>query len=395
MRIEKLSIGIIAALALACGGVKQTQKALNSGDYDSAINEAVENLRSNKTKKNKQPYVLMLEEAFPKAVNKDVEDIRFLEKDGNPANLEVIYETYLRLDRRQERIKPLLPLPVLDKNRNARFSFEDYTDEIIDAKNKLSDYLYINASRLLNSSRNKGDYRKAYDDLLYLNNLSPNYRDTADKLEEARYKGTDFVKVLILNETDKVLPKRLEDDLLNFTAYGINNLWTVYHSNVLENVRYDYDMTIAFRNILISPEQVRERQLVKEKQVKDGWKYLEDGNGKVVKDSLGNPIKVDKFKTITCNFYEFTQYKSVQVQGQVTYTDLVSRQLINTYPLTSEFVFQHVYANYQGDKMALDNDLILLLDKRAVPFPSNEQMIYDAGEDLKNRIKGILTRQQF
>lgn len=395
MRIEKLSIGIIAALALACGGVKQTQKALNSGDYDSAINEAVENLRSNKTKKNKQPYVLMLEEAFPKAVNKDVEDIRFLEKDGNPANLEVIYETYLRLDRRQERIKPLLPLPVLDKNRNARFSFEDYTDEIIDAKNKLSDYLYINASRLLGSSRNKGDYRKAYDDLLYLNNLSPNYRDTADKLEEARYKGTDFVKVLILNETDKVLPKRLEDDLLNFTAYGINNLWTVYHSNVLENVRYDYDMTIAFRNILISPEQVRERQLVKEKQVKDGWKYLEDGNGKVVKDSLGNPIKVDKFKTITCNFYEFTQYKSVQVQGQVTYTDLVSRQLINTYPLTSEFVFQHVYANYQGDKMALDNDLILLLDKRAVPFPSNEQMIYDAGEDLKNRIKGILTRQQF
>ena len=45
--------------------------------------------------------------------------------------------------------------------------------------------------------------------------------------------------------------------------------------------------------------------------------------------------------------------------------------------------------------LALDNDLISLLSLAAVPFPTNEEMVYDAGEDLKNKLKGIVTRQQF
>jgi hypothetical protein len=34
-------------------------------------------------------------------------------------------------------------------------------------------------------------------------------------------------------------------------------------------------------------------------------------------------------------------------------------------------------------------------DKRAVPFPSNEQMVYDCGEDLKLKLKDILGRNKF
>ena len=337
----------------------------------------------------------MLEEAFAKATDKDMQEIQFLESDGNPANLEAIYNTYLQLDNRQERIRPLLPLPVLAENRNARFSFDDYTDEIIHAKNRLSEYLYANASTLLQESSSKFDYRKAYDNLKYLNNINPNYRNTVVLMEEALRKGTDFVMVKLSNETDMVIPARLEEDLLNFTAYGINDIWTVYHNNPLENVNYDYEMNIAFREINISPEQVRERQITKEKQVKDGWKYAEDDNGNVVKDSLGNPVKVDKFMTVTCNFYEFTQQKSVEVKGHVAFNDLSTQQTINTYPISSQFVFQHVYATYAGDKRALDTNLLVLLDRRSVSFPSNEQMVYDAGEDIKNNLKVILSKHRF
>ena len=318
-----------------------------------------------------------------------------MERDGNPANLEAIYNSYLQLDKRQERIKPLLPLPVLAENRNARFAFEDYTDDIIGAKNRLSEYLYGNASTLLRESRNKVEYRKAYKDLRYLDNINPGYRNTAQLMEEAHLKGTDFVMVQLLNETDKVIPKRLEDDLLNFNTYDINDLWTVYHNNPLDNITYDYEMRIAFRTIHISPEQVRERQLTRERQVKDGWQYAEDDNGNVVKDSLGNPVKIDKLVTVRCNFYEFTQQKTVEVQGQVAFTDLNAQQTINTYPLGSRFIFQHRYASSDGDRRALDDDLISLLGRRAVPFPSNEQMIYDAGEDIKRNLKAIITRHRF
>ncbi|MGB5386073.1 MAG: hypothetical protein WBN20_04745, partial [Eudoraea sp.] len=71
------------------------------------------------------------------------------------------------------------------------------------------------------------------------------------------------------------------------------------------------------------------------------------------------------------------------------------KQQLNSYPISSEFVFEHVYANYNGDKRALDNDLVPLLNRVAVPFPTNEQMVYDAGEDLKSRLKDIVVRQKF
>ncbi|MEM6864668.1 MAG: hypothetical protein AAF575_05785, partial [Bacteroidota bacterium] len=111
--------------------------------------------------------------------------------------------------------------------------------------------------------------------------------------------------------------------------------------------------------------------------------------------SLGNRIKVDRLKTVRCNFYQFTQFKSAQIGAKVSITDLSNGQEINSYPLSTEFIFEHIYANYKGDRRALDNDLVALLDLAAVPFPSNEQMVYDAGEDLKARLKNIIRRHQF
>ncbi|WP_372973357.1 hypothetical protein [Muriicola sp.] len=382
-------------LFLACGGVKKTQEAINTGNYQQAINSALRNLADNKDKRGNQPYVLMLEEAFAKNMERELQNITFLEKDGNPANLEAIYKGYTQLRQIQERIRPLLPLYVRDENRNARFNFRNFDEDIIDSKERLSDYLYDNALSLFESASSKLDYRRAYEDFRYLDEINPGYADTKEQMEVAYQRGLDYVKVKMVNDTQVIIPERLEEELLNFNTYGLDDLWTQYHNNPLENIRYDYEMQVAFREINISPEQVNEKQFVKEKQVKDGYRYLEDENGNLVKDSLGNEIKVDNFKTVTCNYYQFTQQKMAQVTGLVSFVDLNTRQQLNTYPLSSEFLFQHVYANYSGDRRALDNDLIALLNLGAVPFPSNEQMVYDAGEDLKAKLKQIIVRHRF
>jgi len=225
--------------------------------------------------------------------------------------------------------------------------------------------------------------------------LNPGFDDTRQKIEEARIKGINHIKVEIVNNSDKIIPIKLEEELLNFNTYGLNNLWTTYHTNYASNITYDYTMEVAFLDINISPEKVNEKEIIKEKQVKDGYKYAVDTNGNVVKDSLGNKIKIDKFKTVRCKFYQFTQFKAAQVGGQVTYINLSTKQQLNTYPLSNEFIFEHIYADYEGDKRALDDDLLPLIKEVAVPFPSNEEMIYEAGEDLKSRIKNIITRQQF
>lgn len=385
----------ILVFLIACGGVKKTQEAINTGNYSAAINKSIKNLADNKTKKSNQPYVLLLEEAFKKYTQRELEHIAYLKKEGNPANYDAIFNGYTHLKNIQEQIKPLLPLQVYEENRNAKFSFTNYNNEILVAKDYLSDYLYNNSSELLMNAKYKEDYRNAYRDFKYLNELSPGYSDSKEKMEEAYIKGLDYVKVNMVNETEQIVPARLEEELLNFNTYGLNDQWTQYHTNPLADVNYDYEMQVAFRAINISPEQIQEKQIIKEKQIKDGVEVLVDAEGRVVKDSLGNEIKVDRFRTVSCNFYQFTQLKSAQVMGNVSYIDLQNKQQLNTYPISSEFIFEHVYANYNGDKRALDNDLVPLLNRAAVPFPSNEQMVYDAGEDLKSRLKDIVIRQKF
>src|SRR5690606_7189507 len=119
--MKKILLTLAAVLLLvSCSSVKKTQEALNSGNYDTAINRAIEKLQDNKTKKGNQPFVMMREEAFAKATSRDLKHITVLKQDGNPANYEEIYQTYTRPHSIQERIRPLLPLHIVEKSRNAQ-----------------------------------------------------------------------------------------------------------------------------------------------------------------------------------------------------------------------------------------------------------------------------------
>ena len=383
----------VFALFSSCG-IRQTESMLNSGDYDGAIRNAIDNLRNRKDAKGKQDYVYMLEESFAKAKDRDLRMVDMLSKEANPASFEKIYNTYLQLYSRQESIRPLLPLQLLKQARSAIFPFDNYNEQIVNSKNALSKFLYDNAFLLLKSN-NKLDFRKCFDDLAYLESINPGYKDVRKLMDEAKQKGTDFVSVYTKNETNMIIPSRLQDDLLDFSTFGLNDKWTVYHSNKQKNVTYDYGMIVNFRQINISPEQIKEKEFIKEKQVKDGTKTLLDANGNVVKDNAGNPIKVDNFKTIKVNIYEFKQFKACQVTAKVDYIDFRANQLIEAFPVSSEFLFDYTYATYNGDRNACDESYMSFFDKLAVAFPSNDQMVYDAGEDLKMKLKDIISRNRF
>lgn len=391
--MKKITILFFTFLFISCG-VKQTQSLLSNGDYDGAINRALDGLRTNKNSKGNQEYVYLLEEAFAKAKERDLNNLKLLIKENNPSNLERIYNLYTQLHSRQERVKAILPLKLINENRNAYFPFDDYSDSIIASKNDLSAYLYANAKKLM-TSRNKLDARDAFDDLAYLDQLNPNYKDVRSLMDEAKFKGTDFVFVSTKNDTQMIIPARLQEDLLDFSTFGINDKWTVYHNKKQKDIYYDYGLVVTFRTIVVSPEQVREKQFVKEKQVKDGTKVLLDANGNPVKDQNGNNVMVDNMKTVTASIYEFTQNKACQVTAKVEFLDNRSSQLIDTYPLSSEFVFNYVYATFNGDKRACEQDYFQFFDRRAVPFPTNEQMVYDSGEDLKAKLKAIITGNKF
>jgi hypothetical protein len=379
--MRKITSFLALLLIITGCGVKQTRSMLTSGDYDGAIQNAITGLQGNKNAKGKQDYVYMLEEAYAKAKERDLRNIASWFKDTNPNNLEKIFDTYILLNNRQEIIRPILPLKLIKEGRNASFPFDDYSDQIISSKNALSKHLYDNSKALL-VTKDKMSIRRAYDDLVYVNKLSPGFKDVNKLIDEAQLKGTDFVSIFTKNETNMVIPNGLQNELLDFSTFGLNDKWTVYHSNRQKGIDYDYGLIINFRQINISPEQIKEKQFDKEKQIKDGT------------DSLGNPIRVDNFKTVRISIYEFSQSKACQVTAKVDYIDFKSNQLLQTFPLGSEFIFRHVYSKYRGDKRACEDTYYPNFDKRNVPFPTNEQMVADTGQDLKEKLKGILVKNK-
>ena len=392
--MKKITLLLSFFILFSACGVKQTQNLLSSGNYDQAIDNAISNLRTNKDKKGKQDYVYLLEEAFAKAKERDLNIISLLAKDANPTQLEKMYNTYLQLNQRQEKIKPILPLRLLKEGRNAIFPFENYNDQIIDSKNALSAYLFANAKKLM-ASGDKMNFRNAYDDLEYLNKINPNYKNVKQLLEESLFKGSDYVLVYTKNETNMIIPVRLQNDLLDFSTLGLNDKWTVYHSNKLKNINYDYGLMINFRNIYISAEQIKEREFSKERIIKDGSKKLIDANGKEVFDVNGKVVMVDNLRTVNASIYEFKQFKSCQITAKIDYVNYKNNQLLKTFPITSEYVFENIYATYKGDRRASDDNYYSYFDRKAVVFPSTEQMIYDTGEDLKSKIKSIITQNRF
>ena len=249
--------------------------------------------------------------------------------------------------------------------------------------------LYEKGLNLLESD-DKQTIRQAYSELSYLERISPNYENTRDLLSEAHERGKDRILVSILNNTQQVIPQRLEAELLNFDTYGLNKFWSEYHANKVPNLNYDYAMHLNLKQIDVSPERVNQREFLREKEVVDGWEYEKDRNGNVVKDSLGNDIKYEKIIKVRGRLYETIQTKSAQVIADVVYIDAQSNQPVDTFTIDSGFVFEHIFARYKGDKRALNKEDMQLINNRLLPFPSNEQMVFDTGEDLKLQLKGII-----
>ncbi|SDI61149.1 hypothetical protein [Winogradskyella thalassocola] len=383
-----LLLSVLVTVLISCSAKKQIESAISHGNYDQAISEALEKLENNKDKKSKQDYIVMLEEAYNKVLDEDLQTIKHLKKDGNPEQYKTIYNMYSDLEARQTAIKRVMPLQVNGKTIN--FKFKDYSTELVEYRYKTSDYL-INQGIALLDSNDKYNAREAHDIFSYIERINPNFEENRSLITEAHQKGMDYIHVSIQNQTQQIIPQQLEAELLDFNTYGLNQFWTTYHASTDKSIDYDFAMQLQLKQINVSPERINERQELREQDIVDGWEYQLDRAGNVKKDSLGNDIKIDKIVKVKARFLEVIQTKSAQVIANVVYTDLKQNQTIDTFTIDSGFIFENVFGTYKGDKRALNKNDRSLINQRQIQFPSDEQMVFDTGEDLKLQLKNIIS----
>jgi len=234
--------------------------------------------------------------------------------------------------------------------------------------------------------------RLAFNYLEEIEGLMPGYKATSQLKKDAYFNGTDFIIVTLQNTTDMIIPEMLEDRLLNFDTYGLDDFWTEYHVSERANIAYDFAVDIKFTNIQFSPERLVEREIPIEKEVNDGWRYKRNRNGEFVYDEDGNKIKEDVVVNASGILYETLQTKFVDLKARVEYFNLHTSQKTNSYPLDSQFVFENRFASFEGDRRVLSKDDQFLLTQGPVEYPSNAQMLTDASEDIKAKLKSILVK---
>lgn len=377
---------VILMLGSAC---KSSEKALYSGDYETAISKSIKKIQN---KKNNEKHILILESAFNKANASNLNRINLLKREGSPHNWMEIYRLYQNIYHRQERIRPLLPLRLASKNRPANLQLQNINQELADAKNGAADYLYTSATTLLRTGQKK-HIRLAYDKFREVQNLFPNYRDTQKQLAYAKERGTNYALIQLVNNTGWVLPPGFERAVLQINSRQLNEKWVTYEvtSNNSNQNNYDFDIVVNVTNIDVSPESVNEKEYRRRREVEDGWEYVRDGEGNIVRDSLGKAVKEDKILNLSCKALDGQQRKAARIAGTVDYFERQTRKMLGRYPMEAETVFEHRYINVlRGDKRALADDLQDFTNNRPLPFPSDRDLIASASEDVKNTVKQIL-----
>jgi len=380
---------VLIILIVSCNSTRKVEKAMLSGNYDRAITMALNQIQKGKDNDKTREQKRILQQAYKKYEDEQLEKIEFLTQSPEE-NVEQIYVAYKNIRLTQLAIRPVLPLMV--DGKKLKLSFEDISTELIKAKQNYAEYLYHQGITYMSQKQTLA-YRTAFDIFKQLDRIIPNYKDTPVLINESREKGTNYVLVKAFNATEVAIPKRLEQDILDVNTYGLNDDWTVYHANEGDGEAYQYQIHLNFESIIFSPERIIEKEKEIQRTV-EITENLTDRDGQVRKDSLGNILTHTRNINVDGMFTRVTQEKSVSIFAQVDYFDMANNQKINDYKLNSQFLFQNIFASFQGDERALSPEQELLLEGQAVPFPSNEQMLFDAAEDVKLKLKTILERHK-
>lgn len=371
-----ISLSLLGILLVSCSS---PQKMLDGGQYDTVIYKARKKLIGQKLKSPK--YVKLLEDAFRKANERDIARVQKLERSGTAHDWDEIFSIGRNIENRQAMVNPLLPL-VDKKGHKAEFRIVKTEDILWKAKDNAVIAWYDLAQDYLQKGR-EGDFMSAREAMHALENIEEyysNYRDVRELMELARELGTVRVLIRLENAVSDFISPALEREILDINLNSLDEYWVDFVNNRnLENIQFEAILKID--RISLSPETLDERQIKRKKEIKDGWQYVLDANGNVMKDSLGNDIKVDRHIDVQATILETHQDKRAAIEGGLELKDLRSDRVIAREPLFVEATFHHKAQRFFGDERALSNSERKQVGP--VPFPSDEEMILLAVDQLK------------
>jgi hypothetical protein len=377
----KRVIPFVFILTIILSGCGSSKKQLEKGNYDAAIDKSVKQLRKDPSD---SKQLATLENAYKIANEQDNERIRFLKMEGKPNNWDEIYLVYKRLNDRQALVRTVPNLS------SGSFQYVDYMQDMVIAKRKAADFYYAHGIELMKSNI-KDSYRQAYGEFVRAKQYIGDYEGIDNKIMEAKSRGMSRVFVSVVNKSILKFPKEFEEDLLALDLPTLNSEWVEYHTqNLNENTQFDYFVNVNVKVVAVTPDQTSQRDSVIKREIEDGYFYVLDKKGNVMKDTLGNDIKQKKYKTVQCALIESIQRKSCRIDGDIEVIQVNPNIVLKKDPMGAQSNFENISSRALGDVQALSPAQLERTRTQPLPFPTDIDMVVRCSESLKMAIRGAI-----
>jgi len=351
--LRLLLIGLASLAVLSCNSAK---KAYDQGDYEQAVRLSVAKLKEDPDNRNARRVLV---QAYPKAVETNLAEVRAFAELNDPLRWEPITRAYNRLNVLQQR---LARCPVCDDLLPER---RLYVDEWNDARMRAAEVRYrMGVTELRGTTRESA--KLALEHFMLVEQFEPDFKDTRTLMDEALERATLHVVIRDMPEQQRAFQpiqdafqQELMDRLAQSTRRSLVRFYSQQEADSQPPPFLDHEISLVFESFSIgnvvfdrTSETVTSADSVKV--------------GDVRVDGRTVPV----FNRVTARYTQIS--KTVLGGGQLLLkiTDASSGRVVMQERFDGEYQWVHRWATFNGDERALNAEQKRLTQLReAVPPP--------------------------
>ncbi|MBI9059704.1 MAG: hypothetical protein JEZ01_18210 [Labilibaculum sp.] len=377
--MNKLTHYTLIALLIIVASCSTGNKALQNGDYYSAVLKSVERLRSNPDKEKAQ---LTLKESYPLAVNWYEQEINYLLASNDPFKHSKTVGHYQSLNRMANEIRRC-PGALRIISYPKQFQHEENM-----AKQNAAPECY--AAGMLELEKNtRTDAVKAFHHFEKANSYVLNYKDVDEKMKEAEYMAT--LKVIIdhvpVNSTKYQLTAEFfQDQVTQYIFHNIKRKFVRFYTPKqaeLEKLEYpDQIIGMRFEDFVIGETHDTdiEREVVSADSVEVGETKLKTGETIKVFNKVKAKLHVHKREVISkgllsLHIIEFDNKKEV-----------------NNKQFGGQFNWYHQWGHFNGDERALTEEELNICNSEPILPPAHQDLFVEFTKPIYTDLTAELRR---
>ena len=370
-------ISVIAIISSCSSG----KGALQRGNYEEAVLQAVNRLRSSPDNKN---ATATLREAYPLALNWNMSNIDRLRSSNERFKWEGVLNSYQNLTRLHDEI---LRCPACLR---LVASPSSYLNEANEARNLAAAERYETGDKLMVAeTRDRMTAREALSHFRIAEDLVSNYKDTRKRMDEARFYAT--LKIVVEQVPVNSRSFTLSDEFFRNKIYE----YISTNPRMNEFVRF-YTPNEAIAAGLQNPDHIVKLQfddfLVGQTFMNSNTETVTSKDSVKVGEAKVEGKRVDVYNRVSAKLS--TNRKTVTSKGllDMQIIDAYSGKVIHQDKMIGEFIWFSEWANFNGDERALTKAQRDACNRREVPPPPPQDLfvefcrpLYDqATQKIKN-----------